>query len=284
MWLLSKRDQQALKDQKIYYINADDDFNGSVSKSELMERYGVHTLIPNERCFDVQKFESMLTNAVETKTAGGIVFILDTLKKFVDMMDKSKARGFNDLLRRFAQAGGTVIALAHTNKHKGANGVWIAEGVGDFTSDFDCAYIADVAAADENQKTVVFKNVKLRGPNIKKVVFTYDNCEGRVWLERFESIEMQDGKQANRMLAAQKEDEAHKKDLETIKYIESRLAGGSKTRVELTQDDLNENNPSRGKRERILEKYNQSNERPEFRHWKAVSGNNGGKKYHTDDL
>ena len=137
LWLLSKGD---LKGKEIFYINADDSFNGSIEKMEVLNQFGVNTLIPNENGFGVDMFEGMVKGAIKTESANKLVFVLDTLKKFCSTMSKDEARNFTSLIRGFTQAGGTVIALAHTNKMKDNNGKSIAEGVSDFESDFDCAY------------------------------------------------------------------------------------------------------------------------------------------------
>ena len=66
-----------------------------------------------------------------------VVIVLDTLKKFGDMMNKSKSKLFNSLLRTLTAKGITVICLAHTNKYEDKDGMPIYEGTGDLRNDFD---------------------------------------------------------------------------------------------------------------------------------------------------
>ena len=66
-----------------------------------------------------------------------VVIVLDTLKKFGDMMNKTKSKQFNSLLRTLTTKGITVICLAHTNKHDDKEGKPIFEGTGDLRNDFD---------------------------------------------------------------------------------------------------------------------------------------------------
>jgi hypothetical protein len=66
-----------------------------------------------------------------------IVIVLDTLKKFSDLMNKTKAKEFNSLLRSLTARGITVICLAHTNKYEDKDGKPIFEGTGDLRNDFD---------------------------------------------------------------------------------------------------------------------------------------------------
>lgn len=168
-WLLSQRDQQARETLKTYFINADDTFDGGRFKGEFMRGYEIETLIPEQRGFSTDKFKMILEKSISTKSARGVVFILDTLKKFVDMMDKTAARSTNDLLRKFVQAGGTIIALAHVNKNKDGNGSSVAEGVGDFQNDFDAAYTIEVAGDSESgTRTVIFKTPNREDPTEKR--------------------------------------------------------------------------------------------------------------------
>ena len=45
MWLLANRDKAATKKFSFYYVNADDNFNGSITKAELMESHKVNTYL-----------------------------------------------------------------------------------------------------------------------------------------------------------------------------------------------------------------------------------------------
>lgn len=65
------------------------------------------------------------------------VFILDTLKKFSNLLNKSDAKDFMKILRRLTARGATIIALGHTNKYLDQNKNPIYEGVGDIKNDCD---------------------------------------------------------------------------------------------------------------------------------------------------
>lgn len=66
------------------------------------------------------------------------VFVIDTLKKCVDLMGKSTTKTFMKQLRALCVKGATFVLLAHTNKHKDkTTGLPIFEGVGDVRSDCD---------------------------------------------------------------------------------------------------------------------------------------------------
>ena len=230
--------------------------------------------------FSVETLKLLLEQAIDSQSAGDVVFVLDTLKKFVDMMDKRAARTLTDLLRRFVQAGGTVIALAHTNKNKASDGASIAEGVGDFLNDADCGYIIEVVSSqDAPTKTIVFNNTKSRGPNAKKATFTYDNGEETSWHERFESVASLDGDEAKKTISKIEADRRHAEDVQVIEYICERLKSGPRSRKELCQEDLT-NEFSRNRREKVLERYSTDNGGENRVHWKASKGKTGGFVYH----
>lgn len=160
---------------KVYYINVDDSFNGAVDKLGFAQKYGFHYLARDQEGFSVASFRVAMLEMIETGTANGTVLVLDTLKKFVDLMDKTQSSKFADLVRSFVSKGGTVIALAHTNKNRGADGRPQYGGTSDIISDFDCAHIMSATEAEGQPgvKLVEFRNEKARGPVDKYVYCTY---------------------------------------------------------------------------------------------------------------
>lgn len=92
-------------------------------------------------------FKMIRTLSTSTLRLEGCVLILDTMKKFLDVMGKAGAREFLKVLRAITTLGGTVLLLGHTNKHKDINGKLIFEGVGDIRNDIDELFYID--AVDE---------------------------------------------------------------------------------------------------------------------------------------
>ena len=140
--------KEALEDIRIdghyvFYVNADDNFKGIVEKTELAEKWGFHMLAPNHNGFNSIQITSLMSDLAETGHAKGVVIILDTLKKFTDLMQKQEATQFGIISRGFVSAGGTLICLAHTNKHKSADGKPIYGGTSDIKDDSDCVFIID---------------------------------------------------------------------------------------------------------------------------------------------
>ena len=191
LWLL----KEALEDIRIdghyvFYVNADDNFKGIVEKTELAEKWGFHMLAPNHNGFNSIQITSLMSDLAETGHAKGVVIILDTLKKFTDLMQKQEATQFGIISRGFVSAGGTLICLAHTNKHKSADGKPIYGGTSDIKDDSDCVFIID--KTDDllfgNEVIIEFTNDKSRGDVASSVNFSYIKKTGLSYAELVESI------------------------------------------------------------------------------------------------
>jgi hypothetical protein len=159
----------------VYYINMDDNAAGLRDKLLLAEEFGFQMLADGYFDFDAQAFNDSLVRMIETDTAYGVVVILDTLKKFVNTMDKVRSAAFGRLVRRFVMKGGTLVALAHANKHPNAQGKVMYSGTSDIVDDFDCAFVLDVLTndADSGIRTVEFTNIKRRGNVDQTAAYTY---------------------------------------------------------------------------------------------------------------
>ena len=175
---------------QLYYINADDTFKGLVTKTEIAERYGFKMLAPGHNGFKSDQLFTHLTRLVATDQARGKIIVLDTAKKFFDMMDKASVSKAMEHIRQFVSHGGTVILLAHTNKHKGADGKAVHEGTGDIINDCDCAYVGDVLLEDASTglRSIRLENIKARGDVPREVVYQYDYSEGRSYQQRLDSL------------------------------------------------------------------------------------------------
>jgi hypothetical protein len=92
-----------------FYINFDDNAVGLRDKLLLAEEFGFQMLADGYFDFDAQAFNDSMVRMIETDTAHGVVVILDTLKKFVNVMDKVRSAAFGRLVRRFVMKGGQVI-------------------------------------------------------------------------------------------------------------------------------------------------------------------------------
>lgn len=163
--------------KKVYYINMDDTFNGLAEKSAFADANGFQYLARGQKGFEVENLRTSMAIMTANNTAKGCVVILDTLKKFTDLMDKTKSSSFADLVRAFVSKGGTVIAFAHTNKNVGANGRNQYGGTSDIVDDFDCGFILEEVFIEgkDGLKVVEFRNLKMRGPVDELKYYEYLN-------------------------------------------------------------------------------------------------------------
>ncbi len=158
---------------KVFYLNMDDNSTGLLEKARVADEYGFNMLADGHRDFEVKVFGEAMREMIRSDTAAGVVVVLDTLKKFANMMDKAASSGFARVLRQFVLKGGTVVALAHTNKNPGADGRAVFSGTTDFVDDLDCAYVVEALpqGPDAYVRTVEFTNIKRRGDVVLSVAY-----------------------------------------------------------------------------------------------------------------
>ena len=176
----------------VYYINADDTYKGIALKKRLAEEYGFKMLVPGMGGFKAEMLAEILRFRSSSDKARGTIVILDTLKKFTDLMSKGASSAFGDVQRVFTSSGGTIIGYAHVNKAKNDDGNSIHAGTTDIIDDGDCAYILDVIEDDGDTKTVKFRNIKDRGDVAQVVNYQYKskgNNPTMPYLELFYSVQ-----------------------------------------------------------------------------------------------
>jgi hypothetical protein len=217
LWMLIQQVKSGEIDgSKIYYVNADDHYKGSVEKLELLEPHKINVLIPNQNNFDTDKLTQLIGRLTKDNEAMGQVIILDTLKKFTDLMDKKAATAFGKLARSFVGAGGTIITMAHTNKNRNDEGKRVFGGTSDILDDCDCSYVIDGRGPDGHGKyRVIFDNNKARGDVAQKVVFQYSKLDGCTYEQLLNSVVRLGKKEAK---TADKENQLHK-DIQADKPV-----------------------------------------------------------------
>jgi hypothetical protein len=183
----------AVKGEDVFYINADDTYKGLVYKLKIAEKWGFHQLAPGYgpkgQEFKADRLPAYLNMMIQAGTAPGKVVILDTVKKFSDLMSKEKSSKFNEHVRQFVAKGGTVIMLAHVNKHRDENKKVVYEGTSDLVSDCDCAYTVDIVSEDiDGFRTIKFEHLKSRGDVATEAYYKYDATADLHYFDRLESV------------------------------------------------------------------------------------------------
>jgi hypothetical protein len=237
----------------LYYLNMDDNSAGLVEKLQLADEFGFHMLADGYNGFYVKLFIPEIELMIDNNQVYGTVLILDTLKKFSNVMDKSKSAAFNSLIRRFVMKGGTVIALAHTNKQAGADGKPIYGGTSDTVDDADCAFVVRTISqsADSDEKIVEFENIKSRGNVAPTVAFGYSLRKDISYAERLMSVRRVDDMQ----LVPIKKAEQLKSDAEMISAIEWCIRNDINSKMLLAEKAAERCGASKRAVIKIIEKY-----------------------------
>lgn len=192
IWLVTRAIQSnEMKGDDVFYVNADDNHKGLTYKNELAEKTGFHMLAPGYKEFKPEYLCGMLKKLVKQDTASGKVLILDTVKKFTDLMDKKRSSEFGQYVRQFVLHGGSVVMLAHVNKHRDTDGKVVFTGTSDLVDDADCAYTLDIVTENASgSRTVKFENFKSRGDVASEEVYRYDASDSRSYSDRLNSIQL----------------------------------------------------------------------------------------------
>lgn len=164
-----------IKADRVYYVNADDNLAGLTEKVRIAEEFGFHMIGDGFKDFRAAMLLPILEKMIEEDKAAGAILILDTAKRFTDLMSKKEVSNFTGLVRRFVAQGGTVIALAHVNKQKSDSGKSIYAGTSDMIDDFDCAFVVELVddGAESGRRVITFENRKARGSVARVIHFAY---------------------------------------------------------------------------------------------------------------
>lgn len=260
--------------EKVFYINVDDSGSGLAEKLYLAEEYGFHMLSEGYQDFKAKELLSHITEMTNTDQARRAVIILDTLKRFTDLMDKNTASRFTNTVRNFVLKGGTLLALAHTNKKPGPDGKPIYGGTTDIVDDFDCAYVmSTVSQQDSTEKVVEFSNIKCRGDVASTAAYSYVVGSGIPYHQRLASIQSIDPMQ----LTPLKQAVEVQSDSAVIAIIENYITDGINTKMKLADAVAERAGISKRSALQVIEKYTGAD--PAIHRWAFEVRHRGAKVY-----
>lgn len=268
-WLLIDAIKRGEIDPKdVYYINADDHHKGLIQKLKLAELYGFNLLAPGYNGFKPEMLFAILSAMVLQDKAHGKILFLDTAKKFTDLMDKKKGSAFGESVRQFVMHGGTVISLAHANKHRNDDGNLIYAGTTDLVDDCDAAYILDEVSADKATgiKTVKFTNFKNRGDNALEAVYEYKFIEGLSYLERLESVRSLSPLETDAAVKRKTLDAMLERNREAMEAIIATIRAGTTKKTDLIKAAMDLSALPRGKIATALKEHT-GNSIADFQFW-----------------
>lgn len=249
--LIKSINQEQVDPNKVYYLNMDDSANGLLEKLRIAEEYGFHMLAQGYLDFKVSVFLDTIKDMVNTNKAKDVIIILDTLKRFTDLMDKKVTSHFTAIIREFDMKGGTVIALAHTNKNPGRDGKQVYGGTSDILDDFDCAYILDTISNEANTKVVEFRNIKKRGNVALSVSYSYAEACNISYTDLLLSVQEVD---PNQLISIKYEVE-NKSDAEVITATENCIKEGINTKMKLIEKAAERAKISKRAALKVIDKY-----------------------------
>ena len=282
LWLLREQIQaKELKGENVFYVNADDNYKGSLTKLELAERIGFHMLLPDNNGFKKEDVLIIMKDLVTSGEAKGTVFILDTLKKFTNLMDKTMASDFGNVVRGYVAAGGTVIALAHVNKKKNEDGQSIHAGTSDIKDDCDCVYIIEKVGGNEPAsptRTVSFINDKCRGNVAPQVTFKYDSVQGQDYQTLLDSVKRVGEKELAIVERLSKITAGHENDREIMDSILSTIATGEHLKGDLVALVVEDTLATKTKITKVLKRW-QGTDYEAGHRWHSVKGEKNAQFY-----
>ncbi len=260
LWLLEEQITAGVLDGgKVFYVNADDTYRGAVHKIELAEKWGMHMLVPGHNDFKASLIPAIMEKLADAGEARGVVLVLDTLKKFTDLMDKTAATAFGVTAREFIAAGGTLICLAHTNKHKDADGKGIYSGTSDIVDDSDCMFVIDKLSAEGNDvskvHTVEFTNKKARGDVSSTAMYTYVKRTGEPYSALLSSVKRIRNAEVDAVKKATERNKLLAQDEEIIRAISNCMSKGVVTKSELIKAAMAEADTSKTRVKSVIERW-----------------------------
>lgn len=262
LWLLREAIQEhQIEPNDVYYANCDDTMKGGQEKLEhIAEKHGFNMLIPGINGFEPGHLVGVMLGLVDAQQARGKVIVMDTLKKFTDLMDKKLSSQFGSHAREFINAGGSLICLAHTNKKKGEDGKSIQAGTSDIVDDADCAYIVenlrDQSNPDgSNTTTIQFENRKQRGDVSKEVTFKYSKKPGDRYLNIFDSVTRVTYEESMAAKQTKIIAEAHDRDSDIIDAVLEAIHCSSLSKTELVDKVYEETGRTKGKIRQTLKRW-----------------------------
>lgn len=261
-----------VRPSNVFYVNMDDNGSGLVQKTRFAKEYGFEMLADGHQGFRARVLLQVLEDLIERDAARGTVVILDTLKKFVNVMEKGLSSEFAKLARRFVMKGGTLVALAHTNKRPDDKGNPIPGGTSDILDDFDAGFTLKKLPAEPGARECIvqFDRLKSRGSVPDQVAYSYSTDKTASYAELVLSVRRMDPEDFD---VAAREAEA-RADAPVVNAIKDCIREGCDLKMDILRAVRKHTDVPKRAVEQILKKYTGSD--PTRHHWRVVSIARGG--------
>lgn len=204
----------------VFYFNLDDARPGYLEKLKILEPLNVIV-------FDKDPVGIMM-NLINNQQAKDKIVIIDTLIQICDTNNRQEIISYSGLFTKFTELGGTVITLAHANKHPDKNGVPILEGVGLIRNKAHC--VCYLQKFDDIIKLV---NIKKR-TNVETEV-TFQIGKDLPYPDLFNSVLTLTGDQATQLFKDRERDQLAKDHDTIVKTIQETILNGIDQRTALAK-------------------------------------------------
>jgi len=233
-------EERRIKGSDVIYLNADDNYKGTLTKAKIALEYGFLMISPAEAGISPDEILTLLGELADSDDVKGKIIFIDTLKKFTDLMNKTAQRSFYELMRRLVAKNATVIIAGHANKKPDEDGNLIYEGTADTMNDVDCAYAMYVTDQTDEETIVEFRQEKSRGDVIQKVSYGYTKRSGASYRDLVDSVHKIDDKSAAKKVAQNTKQKTLRKYEFVIRFLDSVLTGKSlnQTQIMNAYDEL----------------------------------------------
>lgn len=171
-----------------------------------------------------------------------LVLVIDTLKKWVDLMTKNGVKELFGMFRSLTARGATVFVLAHANKYRDKNDNLIYEGVGDVESECDNLIYLESSTKGDIQTIQTVPSDKVRG------VFY-----PRTWEYHRVTRELQPATNVD-VRSMERASEIEEQDQPLIEVVKSELVKGERNQGGL-EALLSEHGIAKAKALKLLQRY-----------------------------
>ncbi|RDV05957.1 hypothetical protein DXH95_00415 [Sphingorhabdus pulchriflava] len=268
--------QEAIREGRLaagnlYYLNCDDNSSGLAEKLRILQDVGAHMLVQGFEDFRAQDLHGLLLNMARTGKARGVIVVIDTIKKFANLMDKRDSSTFADACRQFVMRGGTVLAYAHTNKVPAPNGTLRYAGTTDFVEDFDAAYLLTPLELEQpgGERVVRFDCIKRRGDSPDKVAYAYSTENGLTYEQLLASVEAVTFDKLGEIERTIEQ----RTDAELVDAVKGCIRDGIVTKMHIASETAKRTKTSGKGVVKILDRYTGDN--PAKYHWTFTIGERG---------
>lgn len=241
-----------LKGKDCYYIAADDSAFGVVEKLVILAKLDVQVLAPGFQAFSASMLPGLMGESIATGTAKRRFLILDTLKKFTNLMDKADSSKFASQARQFTLHGGTLLGLAHTNKRTDQDGNPVFAGTSDIRDDFDYVFtLKPVPSMVPGQRFIQADCIKGRGCVVQQALLSYSDDRTLPYPDLVNSLRVLSSEEQLKLTR----DLDLSRDAEAIAAIARQISAGGKGKMAIAKEVARELGIGRNTVDALIDKY-----------------------------